>query len=88
MALAAVQSKGGGSVIVDSLLIVTPIVGFCNCSILCCALLCVHSSFAIISPGKRELVALLCLFSWCLVIVVWLFLTMRGLSAVCDCGIS
>ena len=24
--------------------------------------------------GKRELVALLCLFSWCLVIVVWLFL--------------
>ena len=88
MALAAVQSKGGGSVIVDLLLIVTPIVGFCNCSILCCALLCVHSSFAIISTGKRELAALLCLFSWCLVIVVWLFLTMRGLSAVCDCGIS
>ena len=26
--------------------------------------------------GKRELVALLCLSSWCLVIVVWLFLTM------------
>ena len=25
--------------------------------------------------GKRELVALLCLTSWCLVIVVWLFLT-------------
>ena len=25
--------------------------------------------------GKRELVALLCLSSWCLVIVVWLFLT-------------
>ena len=24
--------------------------------------------------GKRELVALLCLSSWCLVIVVWLFL--------------
>ena len=31
---------------------------------------------AIISMGKRELVALLCLSSWCLVIVVWLFLTM------------
>ena len=42
----------------------------------CCALLCVHSSFAIIKMGKRELVALLCLSSWCLVIVVWLFLTM------------
>ena len=42
----------------------------------CCALLCVHSSFAIISMRKRELVALLCVFSWCLVIVVWLFLVM------------
>ena len=40
----------------------------------CYALLCVHSSFAIISMGKRELVALLCLSSWCLVIVVCLFL--------------
>ena len=42
----------------------------------CCALLCVYSSFAIISMGKRELVAFLCLSSWCLVIVVWLYLTM------------
>ena len=29
--------------------------------------------FAIILMGKRELVALLSLSSWCLVIVVWLF---------------
>ena len=43
---------------------------------ICCALLCVHSSFAIILMGKRELVALLCLSSWCLLILVWLFLTM------------
>ena len=50
--------------------------GFCNCSMFCCALLCVYSSFAIISMGKRELFALLCLSSWCLTIVVWLFLTM------------
>ena len=35
----------------------------------------VHSSFAIILMGKRELVALLSLPSYCLVIVVWLFLT-------------
>ena len=42
----------------------------------CCALLCVLSSFAIILMGKRELAALLCLSSWCLVIFVWLFLTM------------
>ena len=34
----------------------------------------VPSSFAIILMGKRELVALLSLSSWCLVIVVWLFL--------------
>ena len=37
-------------------------------------LLYVHSSFAIILMGKRELVALLSLSSRCLVIVVWLFL--------------
>ena len=36
----------------------------------CCTLLYVHSSFAII----LKLVALLSLSSWCLVIVVWLFL--------------
>ena len=40
----------------------------------CCMLLYVPSSFAIILMGKRELVALLSLSSWCLVIVVWLFL--------------
>ena len=47
---------------------------FCNCSMFCCALLYVHSSFAIILTGKRELVALLCLSSWSLTIVVWVFL--------------
>ena len=40
----------------------------------CCALLYVRSSFAIILMRKRELVALLCLSSWCLMIVMWLFL--------------
>ena len=57
-----------------ALFIVTPIVGVCNCSRFCCTLLYVHSSFAITLMGKRELVALLGLSSWCLVIVVWLFL--------------
>ena len=38
------------------------------------SLLYVPSSFAIILVGKRELVALLSLSSWCLVIVVCLFL--------------
>ena len=41
----------------------------------CFTLLYVNSSFAIILFGKRELVAFLSLSSWCLVIVVWLFLT-------------
>ena len=72
VALAAVCSK----VVVLLLFIVNPVVGFCNCSMFCCVLLCVHSCFAIILMEKRELVALLCLSSWCLVIVVWLFLTM------------
>ena len=66
---------GGGSVVVDSWLLVTPIVGFCNRSMFCCAVLCVHSSFLIILMGKRELVTLLCLSSGCRMIVVWLFLT-------------
>ena len=56
------------------LFIVTPIVGVCNCSMFCCMLLYVHSSIAIIWMGKRELVALLNLSSWCLVMVEWLFL--------------
>ena len=39
--------------------------------------------------GKTELIALLHLSSWCLVIVVWLFLAvLLVLSTVCDCGIS
>ena len=41
----------------------------------CCTLLYVHSSIAIILMGKRELVALLNLSSWCLVMVERLFLT-------------
>ena len=45
----------------------------------CCVLLCVHSSIAIILMGKRELVVLLDLSSWCLVMVERLFLAVpRG----------
>ena len=46
----------------------------CNCSMFCCTLLYVHSSISIILMGKRELIALLNLSSWCLVMVDWLFL--------------
>ena len=48
--------------------------GVCDYSMFCCTLLYVISSIAIILMGKRELVALLNLSSWCLVMVEWLFL--------------
>ena len=53
-------------------------------SLFCYALLCVHSSFAIILK-KRKLVALLLLSYKCSVTRPH---GAVGLSAVCDCGIS
>ena len=53
--------------------------GVCNCSMFCCTVLYVQSSIAIILMGKRELIALLNLSSWCLVMVERLFLAVpRG----------
>ena len=53
--------------------------GVCNCSMFCWTLLYVQSSIAIILKGKRELIALLNLSSWCLVMVERLFLAVpRG----------
>ena len=53
--------------------------GVCNCSMYCCMLLYVRSSIAVILMGKRELIALLNLSSWCLVMVERLFLAVpRG----------
>ena len=67
------------ALVTEELLIVTLIAGVCNCSMFCCTLLCVNSSIAIILMGKRELVALLNLSSWCLVMVERLFLAVpRG----------
>ena len=54
--------------------------GFCNCFMFCCALLYVHSSFAIILMGKRELVDLLSLSSLCLVVVMWFFFAVQWVS--------
>ena len=58
--------------------------GFCNCFMLCCALLCFNSSFLIILIEKRELIALFvflvsrdCCFA--------LLHDVTGLSTVCDC---
>ena len=60
--------------------------GLCVCSMFCCAVLCVLSSFTIILMGTRELVAFLCLSSWCLsvaVIVLSLFLTVLWVGLQC-----
>ena len=72
-------------VAVRSLAVVLLLLTFCllllplweSVIVLCCffcTLLYVHSSIAIILIGKRELVALLNLSSWCPVMVEWLFL--------------
>ena len=72
VAWAAVSSKALVLLLL-ALFIVTPSVGVCYCSMFCCTLFHVPSSFTIILVRKRELVALLSLSSWCLLIVVWLF---------------
>ena len=75
---------------VDSLLVVAPILGFLNRSMFYCALLCVHSSYATILMEREERAGCFALF---------VFLVSRnccvalphgatGLSAFCDCGIS
>ena len=63
--------------------------GFCNCSMFCCALLCVHSGFAIILIGEERagyfaLFVFLGSHDCCLALPH----DATGLSAVCDCGIS
>ena len=46
----------------------------------CCTFLCVPSGFVGVLVGRRELVALLGLSSWCLVAVLWLFLAVPWVS--------
>ena len=66
--------QGGDSIAVDLLFNVLPVLCL---SLFYYALLCVHSSFAIILKRKRNLVALLLLSYRCIVTinVLWLFLT-------------
>ena len=61
--------------------VVELIVGFCICSMFCCALLCVLACFTIILMEKRELVALICLpgVLW----LLWLFLTVPLVGLQC-----
>ena len=54
-------------------------------SLICYALHCVHSSFAIILKRKRKLVALLLLYYRCIVTIncIWLFLTVSCVGLQC-----
>ena len=63
--------------------------GFYNCSMVCSVLLCVHSSFAIISIGRGR-VGYFALFVFVVArdCCVALPNDVTGLYAVCDCVIS
>ena len=77
MASVAVPSKTVVLLLIYYLMYFPLFVGVLCLSLFCYALLCVHSSFAIILKRKRKLVALLILSYRCIVTinVLWLFLT-------------
>ena len=64
--------------------------GFCNCSMFCCALLCVHFSIANANLGGKERAGCFALFvflvsrDYCLTVPH----DVTGLSAVCYCGLK
>ena len=62
--------------------------GGCNCSMFCCTLIYVPSSFAIILMGKRAGCFAKFVFLVSRDCCVALPRGAMGLSAVCDCGIS
>ena len=70
MALATVRSTALVILFINHLLLLPLLVWFSIRSLFCFAVLCVVSIFAIISLGKRELVALLLLCSECHVTVI------------------
>ena len=74
MALAAVRSKGVVLLLLTFCLLLLPLWESVIVVFFCCTLLYVHFSISIILMGKRELVELLNLSSWCLVMVERLFL--------------
>ena len=61
MAKAVVRSKAVVLLLLISCRLLLPLCGFCVCSMFCCAVLCVLSSFAIIFMEKWDLAAVLCL---------------------------
>ena len=80
MAWAAVHSKAVVLLLLICCLLLLPLCE-CNCSMFCCT--SIFARFAIILMGKTELTALLSLSSWCLVMVVWLFLAVPWVCLQC-----
>ena len=78
-AWAAVHSKKVALLLLTCCLLLLPLWDS-EIVLFCCTFLHVPSSFAIILMGKKELVALLSLSSWCLMIIVWLFLAVPWVS--------
>ena len=63
--------------------------GFCNCSMCCCALVCVQYKFCNYLNGEERAGCFaLFVFPVSLDCCVGLPCSATGLSAVCDCGIS
>ena len=86
MAKAAVRSKAVVLLLLISCLMYFPLfMGVLCLYLFCYALLCVHSSFAIILKRKRKLVALLLLSYRCIVTIniLWLFLTVPWVGLQC-----
>ena len=86
MTQAAVRSKTVVLLLFIYCLMVFPLFLRVLClSLFCYALLCVHSSFAIILKRKGKLVALLLLSYRCIVTinVLWLFLTVQWVGLQC-----
>ena len=89
VALAVARSKAGVLLLLIRSWLLLPLWNSVIVLCFCCALLCVHSSFAIISMGKRELdCSALFVFLVSHDCCVALPHVSMALSAVCDCGIS
>ena len=85
---AAVHSKAVALLLLIQCFFLLPwFVGFYAWSLFCSAILSVLSSFAIISPRKRELVALLAFSSWCPVTVIVFVFSSRCLWVGLQCVI-
>ena len=69
---------GGGSVVVDFLFVVAPIVRVCGCSVFCGALLCVRSGVAVVLVGKRTLWYNILTFLWCSPLCVLVEVRFKG----------